>query len=134
MKLYNIKLLGLFLLLAYVSIGVFGLFKFNHMSEKPMVNCPYTQNSFSLCQNSLAHINNWKQYSNTIFPSLFVFLFLTLGTVLYFFDKRKFFNQTLRFFYRWKYYLDNKKLYTFPTGITKWLSLFENSPSFVSKA
>lgn len=129
MILRNIKLfIGVSVLLAYVSIGVFGLFKFTHMSEAPMANCPYAQNSSSLCENSFNHINNWQQFSNVVFPSLLVFSFLMLGIILYFFDKRNFLNEKL-YFYKWKYYLDNKKLYTFPNKIIKWLSLFENSPS-----
>ncbi len=134
MKLHNTKLfLGLFVLFAYISIGVFGLLKFNHMSEKPMPNCPYTENGFSVCDNNLDHINNWHQFSNIIFPSLLVFLLLILGIILYFFDKRNFLNQK-QYFYRWKYYLYNKKLYTYPNRIIKWLSLLENSPSLSYKA
>ncbi|OGI84882.1 hypothetical protein A3G98_01240 [Candidatus Nomurabacteria bacterium RIFCSPLOWO2_12_FULL_37_8] len=127
----NIKLLtGISLLLAFVSIGVFGLLQFNHSShsaETPMVNCPYAQNSFSLCESNFGHINNWRQFLNVIFPTLLVFSIL-LFAVLYIFDQ-KFFNQE-KHSYRWKYYLDNKKLYSYPQEIIKWLSLFENSPSF----
>ena len=47
MNLHNKKLLiSVFILLAYISIGIFGLFQFNHMTETPMVNCPYTQNEY----------------------------------------------------------------------------------------
>ncbi len=39
MILRNIKLfIGISILLAYVGIGVFGLFKFSHAFEKPMTN------------------------------------------------------------------------------------------------
>ena len=114
-------------MLAYISIGIFGLFRFSHMSETPMVNCPYSQNSFSVCEDSLDHINKWLQFSNVIPSSLFVFLFL--GLILYFFNKQNFLNQR-QYFCKWKYYLDNKKLLACPNRIIKWLSLLENSPSF----
>ncbi|MEK7565102.1 MAG: hypothetical protein AAB501_02600 [Patescibacteria group bacterium] len=131
----NIKLLtgvSVLLLLAYISIGVFGLFEFNHTPETPMVNCPYAENSFSVCENSLSHINNWRQFSNITLPLLFVFSILILGMVLYFLGKQKFLNQK-QYFYKWKFYLDNRKRYTYPDRIIKWLSLFENSPSFSYK-
>lgn len=129
MILKNKKLfIGIFILLAYISIGIFGLFKFNHMTPVPMINCPYAQDSYSVCENSLDHINNWRQFSNTIFTSLFIFSLLILGIVLYFFGKENLFNQK-QYFYKWKYYLNNKKLYTFQKRVIKWLSLFINSPS-----
>ena len=130
MKLYNVKLfLSLFILFAYIGIGVFGLLRFSHMSETPMANCPYAENSFSVCDNGLGHINNWHQFSNTTIPALFIFSLLVLGIVLYFFGKQNFLNQK-QYFYRWKYYPYNKKLYTYPNRIIKWLSLLENSPAF----
>ena len=131
MNLHNIKLfIGVFILLAYISIGIFGLFKFSHMDETPMLNCPYAENGFSVCDNNLDHINNWRQFSNAVLSSLFVFSFLILGIILYFFYKN-FLNQK-RHFYKWKYYLDNKKWDTYPDRIIKWLSLLENSPSPVN--
>ena len=135
MKLYNLKLfLSFFVLLAYISIGVFGLFKLDHMTETPMVNCPYAQNGYALCENSLNHINNWQQFTNTTFSSFYIFsLLIILGIVLYFFGKQNFLNQK-QYFYRWKYYLNNKKLYSYSNKIIKWLSLFENSPSLSYKA
>ena len=134
MTLRNIKLfLGISILLAYISIGVFGLIQSNHMAEAPMVNCPYSQNSYSICENSLDHINGWRQFSSTTFSSIFIFSLLILGIILYFFNQQNFLNPKL-YFYKWKYYLYNKKLHTFPNRIIKWLSLFENSPSFMFKA
>jgi len=132
MNLSNLKLFfWLFIVFAYISIGVLGLFEFNHMSEAPMANCPYADNGSSLCENSLDHINNWKQFSNATFPSLLLLSFLTiLGLVLYFFGQKNFLNQK-QYFYKWKYYLYNKKLFVYPNKIIRWLSLFENSPSFV---
>jgi len=130
MSLFNTKLfIGLFILLAYISIGVFGLFQSSHISETPMMNCPYAENGFSVCENGLNHVNNWRQFSNTIFPSLFIFLILILGIVLYYFSKQNFLNLK-QYFYKWKYFLDNKVLYKSPNKIIKWLSLLENSPSF----
>lgn len=130
MKLHNLKLfIGFFVLFAYMAIGVFGLFKFSHAVETPMVNCPYTQNSFSVCKNSLDHINEWQQFSNSTFSTLYVFSLLILGIVLYFLNKQSFLKWK-QYFYQWQYYLYNKKLYTYPNKLTKWLSLLENSPSF----
>ena len=134
MSLYKAKsFIGIFILLVYISIGIFGLFKFNHISEIPMVNCPYTQNGYTICENSLSHINDWQQFSNVTFSSLFTLSLLILGLILYFFGKRNFLNQK-QHFYKWKYYLDNKKLFTRSQKIIKWLSLLINSPSLSHKA
>ena len=130
MNLRNTKLfIGLFILLTYIGIGVFGLFEFNHVTETPMTNCPYTENDFSVCDNSLDHINNWQQFSNTTFPVLFIFLSLFLGVVLYFSNKQNFLNLK-QYFYKWRYYLDSKKSFNSLNKIVKWLSLLENSPAF----
>jgi hypothetical protein len=126
----NTKLfIGIFIVIAYVGIGVFGLFEFNHITETPMTNCPYTENGFSVCDNSLDHINNWQQFSNTTFPVLFIFLSLFLGVVLYFSNKQNFLNLK-QYFYKWRYYLDSKKSFNSLNKIVKWLSLLENSPAF----
>ena len=131
MVLRNIKLfIGISILLAYIGIGVFGLLPFGHLASRSMANCPYAQNSSSVCDNSLDHINNWRQFSSAIFLSLLVFSLFILGIILYFFDKWNFLNQK-RYFCRWKYYLDNKKLDVCQNRIIEWLSLFENSPSFL---
>ena len=125
--------LGILVLLAVSSMGIFGLFSFghsNHAVETPMVNCPYAENSFSICRSSLEHINNWKQFSNVILPVLLVFSIL-LSVVSDIFDQ-KFLNQE-KHFYRWRYDLDNKKLHTYREKITRWLALFENSPSLSYK-
>lgn len=128
----NTKLfLGVFILLSYISIGIFGLFDFNHMIEISMVDCPYTQNSYSLCENSLDHINNWRQFSNVIFSSPAISLIIFV-IILYFFD-HTFFDRE-KHFYKWKYYLHNRQIYTYQQEILRWLSLFENSPSFLRKA
>jgi len=133
MKPHNAKLFfGFLILFAYISIGVFGLLKFNHMSETPMVNCPYAENGFSVCDNSLNHINDWQQFSKTTFSSLFIFSFLILGIILYFFGKQNFLKQK-QYLYKWKYHLYNKNLYTYQNKLIKWLSLLENSPSFSDK-
>ena len=127
MNLQKVKsFIGFFILFAYISIGIFGLFQFGHAVEEPMLNCPYTEGGYSICNNSLSHINNWRQFSNAIFLSLLIFSFL--GLILYFFSKQNLLNQK-QYFYKWKYYLDNKKLYKQSEGIIKWLSLLENSPS-----
>src|SRR3989344_8989194 len=108
MKLNSTKLIiSAFILFAYISIGIFGLFQFNHMTEKPMIDCPYTQNGSSICENSLNHINEWRQFSNVVFPPLFILLYLVLGVILYFFINQDFLNKKL-YFYTWKYYLYNK--------------------------
>ena len=125
--------IGVFILLIYISIGVFGLLQLNHTShsaEAPMINCPYATGGYSICENTLSHIENWQQFSNVIFPSLLIFPLLILGVILYLFGKQNFLNQN-QYFYKWKYYLDNKKLYSRKQEIIKWLALFENSPSLL---
>ncbi len=130
MSLHKLKsLTGVFVVLAFVSMSVFGLFGLSHMDGAPMMNCPYAQGGSSICENSLGHINDWRQFSNTTFSTLLIFSLLILGAVLYFLNKQDFLNQK-QHFYRWKYYFNNEKSYFYTQKITKWLSLFENSPSF----
>jgi hypothetical protein len=134
MKLYNPKLLiGIFILLAYISIGVFGLLQFNHMTEAPMENCPYTQNGHAICKDKLDHISSWQQFSNFIFPTLLVLLLLVSGIGLYLFGKKNLLNQKPYLFYKWKDYLDNKKSYLYLEKINRWLSLLVNSPSLLQR-
>lgn len=130
MSLRNIKLfIGVLIILTYIGIGVFGLLQTSyHVIEVPMNNCPYALNSHSVCDNGLSHINNWKQFSNFIFPTLLIISLLFLAVVLYFFDRNKFLRQNLRLFHRWTQYLDDKFLYLYRRKIIYWLSLFENSP------
>ncbi len=115
------------ILLAYIGIGVFGLFQLGHTTEMPMANCPYSVNSFSVCDGSINHIDHWRQFSNTTITSILIFSVLMLGIVLYFLNKHKLLNQK-QYFYRWKYYIDNQKSSNYLYRIIKWLSLFENSP------
>lgn len=130
MKFTKTKLfIGLFILLAYLGIGAFGLLQFNHvLPEAPMTNCPYQENGFSICENAISHINDWRQFSSVTVSS-FVFVFFFFGLVLYFLNKQNFLIHK-QYFYRWKYYLDDKALYKSPNKIIKWLSLLENSPAF----
>jgi hypothetical protein len=130
MNLHNTKLfIGLFILLAYLGIGAFGLLQFNHvLPETPMTNCPYQENGFSICENAINHIDDWRQFSTTTLSSLFIFSFLILGLILYFFGKQNLLKQK-QYFYKWKYSLYSKKLYISPNKITRWLSLLENSPA-----
>ena len=119
------------LVISFVGIAVFGLFPFSHhnyISQGPMINCPHSENGSAVCSNTFYHINNWQHFLNVVVPSLFIFLFLAFGIVLFFFNKQNLLNQK-RYFHKWKYYLDNKKLFTYREKIIKWLSLFENSPS-----
>ena len=123
-------IIGALVLLAFAGIGVFGLLSFshtNHAAETPMVNCPYAQNGSSICENMLGHINDWRNFSNVIFPALYIFLSLIFWIILHFFNQN--FLNKKQYFYKWKYNLYQKKLYTYPNQIIKWLSLFENSPS-----
>lgn len=131
MGLHKVKsFLGILVLLAYLSMGVFSLLQFSHSSAMPMANCPYALNGFSICENGLRHINDWHQFSNVTPTTIFFLFFLfALWIILYFFGKQKLLNQR-QYFYRWKYYLGNKKFDTYSHRIIKWLSLFENSPSF----
>ncbi len=120
--------IGILIFLAYISIGVFGLFQFSHASETPMVNCPYAVGSYSVCDSSINHINHWQQFSNITFTPLFIFSLLILGLILYAYNQRSFLDKERHLFYKWKYYIDNKISYAYLNKIIKWLSLFENSP------
>ena len=126
----NNFIIGAFVLMAFIGVGVFGLLSFGHAdngAEAPMADCPYTESGSAICENTLDHIAGWQQFSNIIYPSLFVLL--VLAGILYFIGKQNFSNQGQRFFRR-KSYLHNKKLHSYQEDIIKWLALFENSPSF----
>lgn len=134
MILHSKKLfIGLFILIAYMSIGIFGLFRMDHLASVPMVDCPYAQNGSSMCRDSFDHINNWRQFSNLILTSLFIFSFILLGVIWHFFNQRDFLNQK-QYFYKWRHRFNNKNLHAYWQAITSWLSLFENSPSLSYKA
>ena len=125
--------IGVFIFIAFMGIGVFGLLPFTHSPhgvDMPMVDCPYADGGYSLCESTLEHVKNWQQFSNVIFPSLFI-LFLIFGIVWYYFNSNLI--TEAKYFYRRKYYLNDEKLYSYQEKITKWLSLFENSPSFALK-
>jgi len=125
MSLHKLKsLTGVFIVLAFVSISVFGLFQFNHGAEMAMTDCPYELGSFSVCDSNLEHISHWQKFSNTTFVSFFILALLILGIILYFLSTQDFFDIH---FYKWKFYL-NKKTFSYSEKIIKWLSLFENSP------
>ncbi len=129
MNLRNKQLLiGIILLLAYVSIGVFGLLQMNH--DESMVSagdCLYALNSYAICDNGLSHINNWRVFSNFILPTILAISLLCFVIAL-FLDRHKFLRQKLRLSYGWTQYLDDKFSHIFRKKIIYWLSLFENSP------
>ncbi|OHA28474.1 MAG: hypothetical protein A3C08_01760 [Candidatus Taylorbacteria bacterium RIFCSPHIGHO2_02_FULL_47_18] len=134
MNMRNAKLLiGLLVLFAYVSMGVFGLFESDHTAALPMDNCPYSSNGFSVCANGLDHINKWQQFSNTPPTKLFTFLLFAVGIVLYVLGRN---NHTNRkpIFDAWRFYIKKEQSNIYLDKITHWLSLFENSPSFYRKA
>src|SRR3989344_1217898 len=122
----NNFIIGVSVLLAFIGVGVFGLLPLGHAEhgmETPMTNCPYTEGGFAICENTLDHIAGWQQFSNIIYPTLFVLL--VLAGILYFIGKQNLSNQGRRFFRR-KSYLHNKKLHSYQEDIIKWLALFEN--------
>ena len=131
MKSHTIKIsLACLMLFLYINTGMFGLssfFHFEHSTEIPMVNCPYKENGFSVCKSYLEHISNWQEFSNIILHVLFIFSILLFITS---YISKKVLNQE-KHFYRWKCYLDNKKLLIYPDKIIQWLALFENSPPFL---
>src|SRR3989338_9146583 len=89
MNMRNAKLLiGLLVLFAYVSMGVFGLFELGHTTAIPMDNCPYASNGFSVCANGLDHINKWQQFYAAPTVPLFTFLLFAEVMVLYFFGRK----------------------------------------------
>lgn len=126
----NIKIfLGSFLLLAYISMGIFGLLHVSHMGGMPMTNCPYTENNLTLCDNGLRHINNWRQFSNVpLSVNILTLSLLLTGVFLYVLSQLYLLNQK-RQLYKWKHFSQDKNLYTPKNRIISWLSLFEHSPS-----
>lgn len=130
MSLQNKKLsIGVILLLAYISISVFGLFQMNHnKTTVPMNDCPYILNTHAMCDNGLSHINHWREFSNFVFPTLFILSMILFTLALCFFDRNKFLLQKLILFHRWTQYLDYRFYYLSRGKLIHRLSLFENSP------
>jgi hypothetical protein len=125
----NNLIIGAFVLMAFIGVGVFGLFPLGHAAhgaEAPMSDCPYTENGSSLCENTLDHIAGWQQFSNIIIPALFIIL--ALAAVFYLVGSSGLLDQKQNF-YRWRHYLYQERSSSYEQAIIKWLSLFENSPS-----
>lgn len=116
------KYLGAILLVGFIGMAIFGLLQFGHADDAPMVNCPYAEGGFALCDNSLGHINNWQQFLNVIFPTILV---LALAVAVIYFTPD--FNPP-KYFYRYKF--DFRPKFAYSQNITKWLALHENSPTF----
>ncbi|MFA7192296.1 MAG: hypothetical protein WC089_03305 [Candidatus Paceibacterota bacterium] len=125
-------LIATFALMGYLFVSMFGLLQFDRTAGVMMDNCPYTQNNYSICENVFDHINNWQQFSNVIIPASFLSVLLAFVIIFFFINRKDFLQQVLRLFYRWKYYLYNKKFNTRLYKVIKWLSLFENSPSLAT--
>ena len=80
----NNLIIGAFILVAFVGLGVFGLFSLGHADhgiEAPMVDCPYTENGSSFCENTLDHIAGWQQFSNVTLTSLFILYLFVSGII-----------------------------------------------------
>lgn len=128
MKLQNKKsLISIIVLFIYIIISIFSLISFVHTNEMPMEHCPYAQGGYTVCKTNFEHINSWYQFSNIILPTIFILITLILFAVL-FLNKKFLFNELS--FFRWNFCLEKKYLNLKQEKITKWLSLFENSPSF----
>ncbi len=121
-------IIGVSVLIAFIGVGVFGFLPFAHQShsEAPMVDCPYAENNFSICNSPLEHISNWQQLSNVILPVLLLLSIIFFFILLVF--NKDFLNQR-QFLYKWKYYLEYQKSCSYREKILSWLALFENSPS-----
>lgn len=121
--------ISIFILLAFVGVGVFGLLQFSHSADMPMANCPYSPSGYSICENTLGHIGKWQNFLSVTLPALFVLL-LTVAILLYFRKLLDLLNSRFNFLRR-KYVRNNEKLYSPQRTVIKWLSLLENSPSLV---
>lgn len=124
-------IIGALILLAFFGAGALGLFQFSHSGmtmEAPMVNCPYSQNGFSVCVNELDHIGSWQKFLNVVFPSIAFISILFLGIVLHLLNKRNILLQEA-YTERFRYDLYKEKVKSRPDNISRWLSLLENSPS-----
>jgi len=129
----NTKLfIGFVILFVYTTIGLFALLQFDHLTDMPMEKCPYIENTFAVCEDTLNHMTNWQKFSNVIFTPLFVFSLLVLIASFYFLSKKDILISKPRLFYKWKLYWDSKKLHPPLHKIMSWLSLFENSPASFS--
>lgn len=115
-------LLRLVLLLGFAGMAVFGLLQFSHAGEMPMINCPYAEGGFALCDNGLNHISNWQQFLNVIFPVVLA-LVLALGLAV---AVKDFLNPE-KYFYRYR--SEPQPVFAYSQYLTKWLALHENSPS-----
>lgn len=114
-------------ILAYSSIGVFGLLHLNHSGEMPMMNCPYSQGGSAICKNTLDHINDWREFSLAIILPVLLFSILAF-TVLFFFKLRDYLK-LLQYQPNFERDPEKQGITLFFSILTRWLALFENSPN-----
>jgi len=69
---YIQKVGGLFVLIAYVYLAVFGLLAMHH-HDMSTVGCPYMIGEHSICQmDTVAHIDAWKDTSTSTLPIVYI--------------------------------------------------------------
>lgn len=132
------KVITFLILISFLMVVFFGLALMVHKSDGSMVgNCPLSLAEESICsQNTLAtaihHISAYQSFLNVPIGStninilLISLLLATLFFFIIFFAELFKFNNLFQIsrFDKWPPVFSGKNI------ITRWLSLFENSPSF----
>lgn len=130
--------IAIFVFIAFMSMFVFGITSITNMNmdQNANNNCPIALGGDSTCppgllETTIHHLSIYQSFFN-IFISENVFLLASLIiflAFLYLFNKRLIFEFNILDFSRCLY--PKKKFRSFKSRkIIKWLSLFENSPSF----
>lgn len=79
MKLVQSKTLTLFVLIAYLYLGVFSLLSMSGHDHMPMTDCPYMVGQQSMCaMDTFEHLTAWKSLVLTIPSFIYVLTLLVL--------------------------------------------------------
>jgi len=129
------KYLPLLLLVSILVIGVFGFSLMNHGTNHTFECVASSTDNTSCTENiiimSAHHIQAYILFFSVTYPTSFVLLFLLLvflllSTWVFYIKHQSHISANLSL---WQVLHNPERLITLPRKITRWLSLFENSPS-----
>lgn len=89
---YNISMktlsskIGLFILISYIWIAVFGLLQLSHMSHMGHGThpCPFMVGQQSLCPMDTAHhLSSWQTFTTAVFPSIELLVLAVLTVAVF---------------------------------------------------
>ncbi len=129
------KLLSLLIITSVLVIGVFGFTSMNHGAghttgciASAVDNTPCPENIAAMTVHHIqAFISFFSVVPSMPFIFLLTFLLAVFFSIGYFFIKRQ--DSLITNLISWRFQHDPERALTRPRKITRWLSLFENSPS-----